>query len=125
MSGDIRSTRKWRAFRKQILDRDPLCQLRLEGCTGASQEVDHVIPLSEGGSPYSPGNCVGACRYCNRRKSAVKLNQNKAAKAKAGVADSENPAVRGGWYHSVSGLFSSRRWFDDSEYVWVSRDDAA
>ena len=39
---------KWQKLRKTKLAMNPICQQ--EGCTQASQEVDHIIPLSKGGT---------------------------------------------------------------------------
>ena len=36
-------------------------------CGSHYQELDHVIPLSEGGTTTA-GNCVPSCTGCNRRK---------------------------------------------------------
>jgi 5-methylcytosine-specific restriction endonuclease McrA len=50
--------------RKIVLKRDPLCRLRLPGCTGKSTTVDHKLPVSRGGT-NALTNLVGACRHCN------------------------------------------------------------
>ena len=43
------------------------CYLKLEGCTGEYQHLDHVIPLSRGGLHALP-NLRPACQSCNLRK---------------------------------------------------------
>jgi 5-methylcytosine-specific restriction endonuclease McrA len=40
------------------------CQLRLPGCTGVSTTLDHIVPLSRGGT-NQPSNVRGACAHCN------------------------------------------------------------
>lgn len=33
-----------------------------------SYELDEIVPVSKGGSPYDPGNVAPAHRICNQRK---------------------------------------------------------
>lgn len=33
-----------------------------------SYELDEIVPVSRGGSPYDPGNVQPAHRLCNQRK---------------------------------------------------------
>lgn len=35
-----------------------------------SYELDEIVPVSKGGSPYDPGNVQPAHRICNQRKGA-------------------------------------------------------
>jgi 5-methylcytosine-specific restriction endonuclease McrA len=62
-------------IRQQVLARDPTCQLRLPGCTGASEVVDHVIPVSvwverhgTDAGVHDLSNLCGACESCNGSK---------------------------------------------------------
>ncbi|MFW6202563.1 MAG: HNH endonuclease [Gemmatimonadota bacterium] len=41
-------------------------------CSGPYEEIDHVIPLSEGGSEW-PANLRPICRHCNASKGARPL----------------------------------------------------
>lgn len=60
--------------RFEILKRDEFtCQYC--GRRGGELEVDHVIPLCEGGT-NEPENLKAACFECNRGKSGVPLNGN-------------------------------------------------
>lgn len=60
------STTRWRTFRLSILNRDRWrCTIRADGCLGAANEVDHIIPLQMGGQKYDPNNCRAACKPCN------------------------------------------------------------
>ncbi len=43
------------------------CYLKLDGCTGGADHVDHVKPISKGG-PNMLANLRPACRHCNVRK---------------------------------------------------------
>lgn len=59
------STREWRRVREQVLRRDNReCQY----CGGDANEVDHIVPWSQGGGD-EPGNLVACCRRCNLAKS--------------------------------------------------------
>lgn len=43
------------------------CQLAGPLCTGASETVDHVIPIARGGR-HAIGNLIPACDWCNKSK---------------------------------------------------------
>jgi len=55
------------------LAQHPNCELRLPGCTGRADTVDHIVPLSRGGALFNPANWRAACRHCNcsRKDGAV------------------------------------------------------
>ena len=56
--------RRWMKLRAQILARDPVCK----ACNAAaSQQVDHVVPLSRGGDD-SYTNLQGLCISCHQAK---------------------------------------------------------
>ena len=62
----IYSTPTWRRVRLEILARDGgQCQIRGEGCTGTATEVDHKVPLRNGGNAFDPDNLRAACKPCN------------------------------------------------------------
>lgn len=57
--------------RAQVLSEEPLCRKCLEaGKTVASEEVDHIVPLSEGGTD-DRANKQGLCEPCHAAKSAA------------------------------------------------------
>jgi hypothetical protein len=57
----------WRRVRLTILARDGyLCQIIAPGCTRAATQVDHIVPVSKGGSILDPANLRAACARCNR-----------------------------------------------------------
>lgn len=57
--------------RAQVLTEEPLCCNCLEaGKTVASDEVDHIVPLSEGGTDVR-ANKQGLCTPCHKAKSAA------------------------------------------------------
>lgn len=58
----------WPATRRRIIARDQhRCQLRLEGCKGKATSVDHLRPVSKGGTD-DDSNLVACCWHCNQRK---------------------------------------------------------
>lgn len=61
------SRSRWSRVRRQILEQAAwTCQVRTPGvCTVAATQVDHVIPLSSGGSPYDEANLRASCAACN------------------------------------------------------------
>jgi hypothetical protein len=57
---------KWRRVRKQVLERDGyVCQVRLKRCTITATCVDHIVPVSAGGSWLDKANLRAACEPCN------------------------------------------------------------
>lgn len=56
-------------LRQQVRDEEPLCRACLaEGRTRATDEVDHIVPLSRGGS-NARSNLQGLCDPCHKAKS--------------------------------------------------------
>lgn len=65
MSGPL-STQRWRTLRTTILNRDGhTCMMRLPGCTGKADTVDHITPRAEGGAVWDATNLRAACTHCN------------------------------------------------------------
>jgi 5-methylcytosine-specific restriction protein A len=61
----------WRKKRKRILKRDNHhCQIRYVGiCTGIATEVDHITPVTQGGTD-DDWNLRAACGPCHAAKSS-------------------------------------------------------
>ena len=57
--------RRWRVLRSEILKRDN--KICFYCGTPEASTVDHVTPLSRGGTD-SPANLVACCKRCNYRK---------------------------------------------------------
>jgi 5-methylcytosine-specific restriction protein A len=65
--------RKWTTIRTTQLKRCPLCvACDWKGVTRAAQEVDHVIPLSRGGSDDF-ANLQSLCIECHKTKTAIDM----------------------------------------------------
>lgn len=73
----ISDLRRHRAFRKltvQVCREEPLCWLRLPGCTLKSTTADHLVPYSKRPDlGMVRGNLRGACRSCNMRRKDTPL----------------------------------------------------
>ena len=55
-------------IKEYVFKRDDYrCQLKLEGCKGVAEEVDHIIPVSKGGESIAE-NLQASCFNCNRKK---------------------------------------------------------
>lgn len=56
-------------LRRQIYDRDKwICQICFEQVTPETASIDHIEPLSEGGSINNPKNLRTAHMKCNRER---------------------------------------------------------
>ena len=55
----------WPKVRRRILERD---RWRCRWCGGRANQVDHVVPVSAGGSRLDPRNLVASCLRCNVRR---------------------------------------------------------
>lgn len=66
------SASKWRTARSQALARAAgVCEIRTASvCTTVATEVDHIVPLSQGGHPLDQANLRAACRACNLNRNA-------------------------------------------------------
>lgn len=65
----IRSTRAWQRLSKQVCDEEPICWLRLIGCTIRSTTGDHIIPASSRPDlALVRSNVRGACSPCNNKR---------------------------------------------------------
>lgn len=70
----IYRTEAWARTRKAILQRDPLCKIagcaKRYGTALPSNEVDHIIPIRQGGAELDPDNLQGLCHSCHSAKTA-------------------------------------------------------
>lgn len=62
---------KWRKTQRFVLKRDNhRCRIHyVDTCIGVATEVDHIIPVSQGGTDH-PSNLQAACRPCHLAKSS-------------------------------------------------------
>lgn len=71
-------SKRWQVLRRAVLARDPICKVCGERL---SQEVDHVVPLSQGGDEWSLDNTQGICSPCH----ALKSGRESAGKGRVGA----------------------------------------
>jgi 5-methylcytosine-specific restriction endonuclease McrA len=57
--------KRWRRVRLIVLKRDDYCCYY---CGGTATTVDHIQPISKGGSMHDEHNLVAACLSCNSGK---------------------------------------------------------
>jgi 5-methylcytosine-specific restriction protein A len=63
----VYKTKQWEMVRRFVLRRDPICKV----CDSAlATEVDHIVPLAEGGNPSNPAGLQGICSPCHWEKTA-------------------------------------------------------
>jgi len=54
----------WQRCRAAHIAREPTCR----HCGALADEVDHIVPLSAGGSKLDDSNLQSLCRSCHRKK---------------------------------------------------------
>ena len=57
---------RWQVIRLRVLKEEPFCRV----CKAPTTEVDHIIPLSQGGT-NARSNLQGLCKSCHSRKSSM------------------------------------------------------
>jgi 5-methylcytosine-specific restriction protein A len=65
----VYSTALWQRIRIQVINRDVFCvACRAKGLYSDIDDVDHIEPMSDGGSNYSMRNLQGLCKSCHSSK---------------------------------------------------------
>lgn len=68
----------WRRIRANQLKQEPLCrECNKKGLLTPGNEVDHIHPISRGGSMTDPDNLQTLCKSCHSRKTATEMRSNR------------------------------------------------
>lgn len=70
----------WQRLRATILRRD---DERCQSCGGLGVEVDHIIPVGEGGAKTDPANLQTLCATCHAVKSKAEVSRANARRLAA------------------------------------------
>ena len=70
----VHHTRAWRKLRDQVVRDEPLCWLKLDGCTTYSQTADHILTVkARPDLAMVRVNLHGACHHCNAKRNATPI----------------------------------------------------
>ena len=68
----------WRKVRLQYKKKNPLCEnCERHDILKEGRDVDHIIPMKQGGDKLSYSNLQTLCRSCHNRKSAKDYHKYK------------------------------------------------
>lgn len=83
----------WRAFRLRRLALNPFCQGPL--CSQPAREVDHIVPVEQGGAVYSIDNTQCLCTPCHSRKTRAEQHQREPTMEAATITIITGPPCSG------------------------------
>ena len=64
------NSKRWRSLRNYFIQKNPICaQCKRDGNIKSSQCVDHIVPITMGGSPIDIKNLQSLCNSCHNSKS--------------------------------------------------------
>lgn len=67
---------KWKRIRLEVLAEEPLCRhCSRKDIVAMAQEVDHIVPLWEGGDEYERSNLQPLCIECHKIKTAIEAKR--------------------------------------------------
>lgn len=110
MSGRIYDTRRWKRVKARQLAREPFCRAcASDGIETLAQEVDHVLPVEQGGAPFATDNLQSLCSTHHSIKTGAFDKQGKSwteweyrgCFPDGSPRDPEHPWYRGG---SINGV---------------------
>tara|TARA_R110002051_G_scaffold114905_1_gene187828 strand:- start:91 stop:429 length:339 start_codon:yes stop_codon:yes gene_type:complete len=65
-------SKQWRALRNWYIKQNPICeQCNRDNKLSGGQCVDHITPITKGGSKVCPSNLQTLCNKCHAKKSSV------------------------------------------------------
>ena len=79
---------RWRNLRDMVIARHPLCeQCKSKGLTTIATQVDHILPIEEGGNPTDWTNLQPLCASCHSKKTRQENEPEKNIAQTMGYAD--------------------------------------
>lgn len=100
------NTSQWRRLRVAKLRETPLCEYCTPGRERLANQVDHRVPVKEGGDPWAWDNLASCCQSCHSRKTASEDGAfgNKKGKGKPlrGCDANGRPIDRRHWWNGKS-----------------------
>jgi 5-methylcytosine-specific restriction endonuclease McrA len=67
----VYNTKRWSILRRAILSEQPFCAE--PGCGEFATDVDHIVPLAQGGLPYARDNVQPLCAPHHGRKTRAEM----------------------------------------------------
>lgn len=72
---NIYNTARWRHTRRKQLNREPLCRQ----CGRIATDVDHIVPIEDGGPTWSLDNLQSLCRTHHSQKTRAEQEARRSA----------------------------------------------
>lgn len=75
---DFYRSKEWRITRGLALQIEPLCRAcNAIGLISPSSQVDHIVPISQGGDRLDMSNLQALCHTCHSRKTRIEQNEKR------------------------------------------------
>lgn len=75
---EVHSLPRWQRLRERIRRRDCVCVIcAASGITTPGDDVDHIVPIRDGGAVWDERNLQFLCKNCHRKKTAAEESQRK------------------------------------------------
>ena len=73
------NSKRWRALRNYYIQMKPLCEQckRSSNHVKSAQVVDHIVPITMGGSPVDIKNLQSLCNSCHNSKSGIEASEKR------------------------------------------------
>jgi len=72
------NSKRWRSLRNYYIQKNPICeQCNREGIIKGAQCVDHIKPITMGGSPVDSKNLQSLCNSCHAKKSGREASEKR------------------------------------------------
>ena len=106
MASNPRAHRRYQNVARRVRIEQPLCLVcQAQGFTVAGAEVDHIVPLSQGGALMDRGNLQHLCTRCHDRKT-----QRQRRRRRRAAATVDGDVVRQGGNESTVRAVAGNRW---------------